>query len=115
MRPTRFLVIAIAVAAVALVAFTISGGAASKNPSNWRGKISPDLLDQMDLETDTLLAVDFQAGVTRIAPIDKASRSIIRDHLYTPGELLRMDQIEPDREDLARQASSESRSEEKES
>jgi predicted ATPase len=64
---------------------------------------SPDLLDQLDLEADTLLAVDFQDGVTRIAPIDKASRSIIRDHLYTPGELLRMDQLEPDREDLAKQ------------
>jgi predicted ATPase len=64
---------------------------------------SPDLLDQMDLETDTLLAVALQDGVTRIAPIDKASRSVIRDHLYTPGELLRMDQLEPDREDLAQQ------------
>jgi predicted ATPase len=75
---------------------------------------SPDLLDQMDLETDTLLAVALQDGVTRIAPIDKASRSVIRDHLYTPGELLRLDQLEPDQEDLARQESAESRSEEKE-
>jgi predicted ATPase len=76
---------------------------------------SPDLLDQMNLETDTLLAVALRAGVTRIAPIDKASLSAIRDHLYTPGELLRMDQLEPEQEDLDRQESSKPRSEEKES
>src|SRR6185436_20992657 len=48
MRTTRFLVIAIAVAAVAFAVFTVSGGAASKKTSNWRAKISPDLLDQID-------------------------------------------------------------------
>ncbi len=67
---------------------------------------SPDLLDQMDIDTDTLLSVSLQEGVTRIAPIDEASRSAIRDHLYTPGELLRMDQLEPDQEDLVKQESS---------
>jgi predicted ATPase len=67
---------------------------------------SPDLLDQMDLDTDKLLAVALQNGVTRIAPIDKPSRSAIRDHLYTPGELLRLDQLEPDQDDLAKQESS---------
>jgi predicted ATPase len=75
---------------------------------------SPDLLDQIHLETDTLLAVALRDGVTRIAPIDKASLSAIRDHLYTPGELLRMDQLEPDQEDLTRQESSAPRSEEQE-
>ena len=75
---------------------------------------SPDLIDQMDLETDTLLAVELRDGVTRIAPIDKASLNAIRDHLYTPGELLRLDQLEPDQEDLARQESSVPRIEEKE-
>jgi predicted ATPase len=64
---------------------------------------SPDLLDQMNLDTDTLLAVALQDGVTRIAPIDEVSLSAIRDHLYSPGELLRMDQLEPDRDDLAKQ------------
>jgi predicted ATPase len=67
---------------------------------------SPDLLDQMNLETDTLLAVAMQEGVTKIAPIDQASLDAIRNHLYTPGELLRMDQLEPDQGDLARQESS---------
>jgi predicted ATPase len=64
---------------------------------------SPDLLDQVSLETDRLLAVLSQEGTTMVAPIDKASREAIRDHLYTPGELLRLDQLEPDREDLERQ------------
>lgn len=67
---------------------------------------SPDLLDQVDLDTDALLAVALRDGVTKIAPIDKASLSVIRRHLYTPGELLRLDQLEPDQEDLARQESS---------
>jgi predicted ATPase len=67
---------------------------------------SPDLLDQMDLATDTLLAVAMQDGVTRIAPIDEASLSAIRAHLYTPGELLRMDQLEPDQVNLTQQKSS---------
>ena len=67
---------------------------------------SPDLLDQMNLETDTLLAVAMQEGITKVAPIDKASLEAIRNHLYTPGELLRMDQLEPDQGDIARQESS---------
>jgi predicted ATPase len=65
---------------------------------------SPDLLDQVDLDTDGLLSVVSNEGITKIAPIDEASRSAIRDHLYTPGELLRLDQLEPDNADLARQA-----------
>ena len=70
---------------------------------------SPDLLDQVDLETDHLLAVLSENGVTKIAPVDKASLSVIQEHLYTPGELLRLDQLEPDREDLARQEEQPSR------
>lgn len=62
---------------------------------------SPDLLDQVDAEG--LLVVVAAGGETRIAPIDEASREAIRKHLYTPGELLRLDQLEPDRKDLERQ------------
>ncbi len=64
---------------------------------------SPDLLDQIDLETDHLLAVQTRHGETRIGPVDVASRKAIRDHLYTAGDLLRMDQLEPDQADLRRQ------------
>jgi len=65
---------------------------------------SPDLLDQMNLETDHLLAVVSQEGTTQVAPIDNASLEAIQDHLYTPGELLRLDQLEPNKDDLKRQA-----------
>lgn len=62
---------------------------------------SPDLLDQVDLDSDRLLAVAHEHGTTRIAFLDKASRQAIREQLYTPGELLRLDQLEPDSFDAA--------------
>jgi predicted ATPase len=56
---------------------------------------SPDLLDDKQIDAECLLAVSNQGGVTEIRPIDEASRSAIRDGLYTAGELLRMDQLSP--------------------
>jgi predicted ATPase len=64
---------------------------------------SPDLLDYEELGTENLLAVTSTEGMTKIAPIDRASLNAIKKHLFTPGELLKLDQLEPDREDLARQ------------
>jgi len=64
---------------------------------------SPDLLDQIDPGTDGLFAVQARHGTTEIAPIDRPSLDSIKSHLYTPGELLRMDQLEPDGDDLKRQ------------
>lgn len=57
---------------------------------------SPDLLDTKDLPPEALLAVDAEANETRIGPIDAAGRAILRDRLYTAGELLRMSQVKPD-------------------
>lgn len=57
---------------------------------------SPDLLDQFDSETETLLVVEARQGTTHVTPPDHASWQAIRDHLYSPGELLRMDQLEVD-------------------
>ncbi|MCY4401136.1 MAG: AAA family ATPase [Candidatus Poribacteria bacterium] len=57
---------------------------------------SPDLLDNKDLDIDSILAVEAHDGTTAIAPIDEASRSVIRDRLFTTGELLRLDQLQPD-------------------
>jgi hypothetical protein len=37
-----------------------------------------------------------------IAPLDEAGRTAIRDRLYTTGELLRLNQIEPDEEAVAK-------------
>jgi hypothetical protein len=64
---------------------------------------SPDLLDQIDLDRDGLLVVVAPEGTTRIAPADAASMEALRRHLYSPGELLRMDQLQPDPASLERQ------------
>jgi predicted ATPase len=57
---------------------------------------SPDLLDFADMDTELLLAVYAEKGATQIAPVDEASREAVRKGLYTPGELLRLDQLRPD-------------------
>jgi predicted ATPase len=57
---------------------------------------SPDLLDDKDVPTETVLAVTSEAGQTAIGPIDEASRSVIQKRLYTVGELLRIGQLAPE-------------------
>jgi predicted ATPase len=64
---------------------------------------SPDLLDYAQLEQDTLLVVQSEEGTSRIAGIDAASREAIKQHLYSAGDLLRMDQLEPDAEQVREQ------------
>lgn len=59
---------------------------------------SPDLLDSDRIEPDSLLAVVAEKGVTYIGPIDEAGRSALLEHLYTAGELLRINQLSPDPE-----------------
>jgi predicted ATPase len=59
---------------------------------------SPDLLDDKDIGDESILAVVNKNGETKIAPPDEAGRSAIRDRLYTVGELLRLNQLEPDEE-----------------
>jgi predicted ATPase len=55
---------------------------------------SPDMLDCLERE-DVLLVVKSGREGTQIGPPTEVNRSIIRDHLYSPGELLRMDHLEP--------------------
>ena len=62
---------------------------------------SPDLLDDLSLSADALLAVVSIAGETRIAPLDEASRKALAERLFTAGELLRLNQLEPDPRVLA--------------
>lgn len=64
---------------------------------------SPELLDSFPLERGMLFVVTSVEGTTRIAPADPVSLQSIRDHLYTPGDLLRMDQLEPDHRHLEQQ------------
>ena len=57
---------------------------------------SPDLLEDKHLDVDSILAVEAHDGNTVIAPVDEVSRSVVRDKLFTIGELLRCDQLQPD-------------------
>jgi predicted ATPase len=57
---------------------------------------SPDLLDDKTVRDDWILGVASLNGETRIGPLDDAGRSVIRENLYTVGELLRQGQLTPD-------------------
>ena len=57
---------------------------------------SADLLDNAAIPDTSILAVLSEHAETRIGPLDEAGRSALRDHLFTAGELLRMDQLRPD-------------------
>ena len=57
---------------------------------------SPDLLDNKELDVDSILAVEAHGGNTAITQVDEVGRSVIRDRLFTTGELLRLDQLQPD-------------------
>ncbi len=57
---------------------------------------SADLLDRDTIPLESILAVVHEHGETRLGPLDEAGRSALREHLFTAGELLRMDQLTPD-------------------
>ncbi len=57
---------------------------------------SPDLLDRDDVDVSMVRAAVMRDGLTVIGGVDKASRQIVRDKLYTLGELMRGNQLSPD-------------------
>jgi len=59
---------------------------------------SPDLLDDKGVSEDWVLAVLSEDGETRIGPLHGADRSLLRDRLFTAGELLKQGQLIPDLE-----------------
>jgi predicted ATPase len=61
---------------------------------------SPDLLNDNNLTADSILGVYSEGGSTRIGTLNQADRNALSQRLYTPGELLRMDQLRPDPEPL---------------
>ncbi|HVG11227.1 MAG TPA: AAA family ATPase [Thermoanaerobaculia bacterium] len=65
---------------------------------------SPDILDSKELTDEQIRIVTSQKGRTTIAPLSLSSRQAVREHLYTPGELLRTNELTPDLEQ-AEQAS----------
>lgn len=63
---------------------------------------SPEILDDERITADEILSVVSTGGVTEIARLDRAARDALLQQLYTPGELLRLHQLEPDPEELGR-------------
>ena len=59
---------------------------------------SPDLLDDERLDAEAILAVRSYDGATEITLLDDSTRTTLKERLYSPGELLRLEQLEPDRE-----------------
>jgi predicted ATPase len=57
---------------------------------------SADLLDLLDPETDCLLVAQMTGEGTLIGPADRTGREAIKEHLFSAGELLRMDYLHPD-------------------
>jgi len=56
---------------------------------------SPDLLDSPSITPAELLAVRAAGGITTIGRVDVAGQKAIMESLFTPGELLRADQLTP--------------------
>lgn len=65
---------------------------------------SPDLLDHSELTSDMIRAVVLEDGGTQVGTLAPGKVRLLQDHLATAGELLRLDQLEPDPDDLRRQA-----------
>ena len=57
---------------------------------------SPDMLEDKHIDVESILAVKADDGNTVIAPVDDASKSVVQDRLFTVGELLRSNQLQPD-------------------
>lgn len=56
---------------------------------------SGDLLDAGDLVPSELFAVRSEAGGTRVGPLDAGGRLALDESLFSAGELLRTDQLQP--------------------
>jgi predicted ATPase len=57
---------------------------------------SADLLDKKEIDTDSILAVEMEGGISRIGHIDETGRQALRERLYTAGELMRMNYLRPE-------------------
>ncbi len=59
---------------------------------------SPDILDQKELTDEQIKVFAVERNRTHICPLAESSRQAVRENLYTPGELLRADELNPDEE-----------------
>ena len=59
---------------------------------------SPDILDSSKISEEELRVVTSTNGRTHISPLGKISRKAVRERLYTAGDLMRINDLEPDLE-----------------
>lgn len=65
---------------------------------------SPDLLDHPNLDPTAIRVVGLaENGSTTVAKLNPAKIELVKQHLTTSGELLKLDQLDPDPADLERQ------------
>lgn len=57
---------------------------------------SPDLLDDKQISEDEILAVTSSDGSTQIGQLNLFGRTALREHLSTPGGLLRQSALIPE-------------------
>lgn len=57
---------------------------------------SPDVLDQKDIGHDVIRVVTMEQGGTLVCPLSESTGEAIRERSFTPGELLRCDELNPD-------------------
>lgn len=57
---------------------------------------SADLLDKKEIDTGAILSVEIVDGTTRIGHLDHTDRQALKQELYTPGELMRMNYLRPE-------------------
>jgi predicted ATPase len=65
---------------------------------------SPDILDAVEVKPENVRVVQMIDGQTVIGTVDEASVNIVSEHLSSLGELERERQLEPNQDDLRRQA-----------
>lgn len=56
---------------------------------------SADLLDDADLDASQVIAVASSQGTSLLSPVDDATKAILIEKLFTVGELLRQNQLQP--------------------
>lgn len=57
---------------------------------------SADLLDKEEIDSDAILSVELEGGETRIGHVDQTGRKVLKERLYTAGQLMRMNYLRPE-------------------
>lgn len=69
---------------------------------------SADLLDKKEIDTNSILSVEQEHGVTRIGHVDHTGRQALKEQLYTAGELMRLNYLRPESSQLPENSDMES-------